>query len=250
MPARVPLVLLHAFPLTSAIYADQLAVLTDVADVHAPDLRGFGAAPLGDVPPSLDVLADDVVRLLDAAGADRAVLGGTSMGGYVALAALRRHPDRVAGLVLANTKASADQPAARDNRERIASVVESEGSVRVLHEELEPKLLGATTSATRPDLKTLVHDLVAAAPPASVAWAQRAMATRADSFDVLATSQVPVLVLSGAEDALMTADDARAMAGAALGATSVELAHVGHLGCLEAPQAWDAAVRGWLPTVG
>ena len=250
MTHNVPLVLLHAFPLTSAIYADQVTSLADVAEVLTPDLRGFGATALGDVPPSLDVLADDVVAALDASGVERAVVGGTSMGGYVALAVLRRHPERVSGLVLANTKASADQPAARDNRERIAAVVEAEGSVRVLHEELEPKLLGATTAAARPDLVVRVHDLVAAAAPATVAWAQRAMAARPDSFDVLAASQVPVLVVSGSEDALMTADDARAMTGAALGSTSVVLDRVGHLACLEAPQAWDAAVRSWLATVG
>ena len=152
--------------------------LADVADVLTPDLRGFGATALGDVPPSLDVLADDVVAALDAAGVERAVVGGTSMGGYVALAVLRRHPERVSGLLLANTKASADLPAARENRERIAAVVEAEGSVRVLHEELEPKLLGATTAVGRPDLVARVHDLLAAAAPATVAWAQRAMAAR------------------------------------------------------------------------
>ena len=238
--------LLHAFPLTSAIYVDQVTGLADVATVLTPDLRGFGSTPLGDVPASLDVLADDVVAALDAAGVERAVVGGTSMGGYVALAVLRRHPERVSGLVLANTKASADLPAARENRERIAALVETEDSVQVLHDELEPKLLGTTTAGARPDLVTRVHALVAEASPATVAWAQRAMADRPDSFDVLAASQVPVLVVSGSEDALMTVEDARAMAGAALGSTSVTIDGVGHLACLEAPDAFDEAVRRWL----
>ena len=118
------------------------------------------------------------------------------MGGYVALAVLRRHPDRVSGLVLANTKASADQPAARDNRERIASLVEAEGSVRVLHEELEPKLLGAATAAARPTWPRSCTAWWRRRPRPAVAWAQRAMAARPDSFEVLAGSQVPVLVYS------------------------------------------------------
>lgn len=243
------LVLLHAFPLTSHIYAEQHVGLEGVADVLAPDLRGFGSTPLGADAPSLEVLADDVVRLLDERGIDRAVIGGTSMGGYVALAVLRRRPDRVSGLVLANTKATADVPAARENRERIAALAEAEGSVRVLHEELEPKLLGATTVATRPDLVSLVHAQVASAAPAAVAWAQRAMAARLDSLSTLAGCEVPVLVVAGSEDALMTQEDARAMADAAPRSTLEVLTGVGHLGCLEAPDRWNVAVGALLAAV-
>jgi pimeloyl-ACP methyl ester carboxylesterase len=240
------LVLLHAFPLSSEIYAAQRGGLDDVADVVTPDFRGFGHEPLGGLRPSLDVLADDVARLLDDRGVDRAVIGGTSMGGYVALAVLRRHADRVSGLVLANTKASADAPVARGNRERIAALVESEGSVRVLHDELEPKLLGPTSRADRPAVVTGVHALVSAARPEGVAWAQRAMAGRLDSLGLLAGARVPVLVVAGEEDALMTLDDALAMAGAASDSRLVVLPGAGHLACLEVPDAFDLAVRGWL----
>src|SRR4051794_15742165 len=88
--------------------------------VITPDLRGFGGSPLGADEPSLDVAADDVAMLLDSLGLDRVVLGGLSMGGYVAMAFVRRHGDRVRALVLADTKAGADSPQVRANRERIA----------------------------------------------------------------------------------------------------------------------------------
>src|SRR4051812_200475 len=97
----VPLVLLHAFPLNSAMWLAQREGLSDFCRVISPDFRGFGGSPSGVDGPSLDVLADDIVRLLDTRELDRVVLGGLSMGGYVAMAFVRRYADRLLGLILA-----------------------------------------------------------------------------------------------------------------------------------------------------
>ena len=78
----VPLVLLHAFPLSSAMWLAQREALADEFRIITPDLRGFGGSPLGDDEPSLDAVADDVAAMLDGLGLDRVVLGGLSMGGY------------------------------------------------------------------------------------------------------------------------------------------------------------------------
>ncbi len=243
-------VLLHAFPLTSAIYAAQRRDLAEVADVVTPDLRGFGAAPLGTDAPDLDFLADDVARLLEERHVERAIVGGTSMGGYVAMAFVRRHPDRLAGLLLANTKAEADPPEAAANRLRIADLVERDGSVQVIHDEVEPKLLGATSRSSRPELVGHVRGLVAAADPGAVAWAQRAMARRVDSLATLAECETPALVIVGDEDELMPPASGPAMADALRDVHVVRLPGAGHLACLESPAAWSDATRALLARVG
>src|SRR5437763_4216827 len=112
----VPLVLLHAFPLNAAMWLAQREGLADTCRVVTPDFRGFGGSPLGLDEPSLDVCADDIVNWLDKHELDRVVLGGLSMGGYVAMAFVRRHRDRLRGLILADTKASGDPEAGRANR--------------------------------------------------------------------------------------------------------------------------------------
>src|SRR4051794_7291118 len=104
----VPVVLLHAFPLDAGMFAGIHGAVDGVRLV-TPGQRGFGGSPLRGDPaslgkPSLDIAADDLVRLLDTLALDRVVLGGVSMGGYVTMAFLRRHPDRVRALVLASTK--------------------------------------------------------------------------------------------------------------------------------------------------
>jgi len=122
-----PVVLLHAFPLSRVVFDDQARGLADRARVVLPDLRGFGESPTGDDEPSLDRMADDVAALLDRLGLERVVLGGLSMGGYVVMAFLRRHPERVSGVVLMDTKSGADPAAARENRLQVAEAVLEQG---------------------------------------------------------------------------------------------------------------------------
>ncbi|MCU1674863.1 MAG: hydrolase, alpha/beta fold family [Frankiales bacterium] len=240
-----PLVLLHAFPLSSAMWLAQREGLGHRCRVVTPDQRGFGGSDLGDDEPSLDHCADDLAQLLDRLALDRVVLGGLSMGGYVAMAFLRRHPERVAGLVLADTKAAADPGAARANRLRIADAVLADGS-DVLLEEVLPALLGSTTTTSRAGVVGRVRGLVQAAPPAAVAWAQRAMAARPDSFDTLRGFAGPALVVVGDQDVLSPVADGKAMADALPAGRLAVLQEAGHLTAVETPEAFTEQVAGFL----
>jgi pimeloyl-ACP methyl ester carboxylesterase len=240
------LVLLHAFPLSSAMWLEQRNELAASCRVITPDQRGFGGSPLGDDVPSLDTAADDIVELIDRLDLDRVVVGGLSMGGYVAMALLRRHPERIEALILADTKASADAEPAKANRERIAAAVESDENSTVLVDDVLAPLLGETTTSSRPLVSGRVRGLVQAAPAAAVAWAQRAMAGRPDSFETLQAFDRPALVIVGQEDVLAPPSDAEAMAAALPSGRLVVLPQAGHLTAVETPEAFNAQVAGFL----
>ena len=244
--AGLPVVLLHAFPLSAAMWVEQREALRGSYRVLAPDLRGFGASPAGDDEPSLDLLADDVAGLLDDRGIEQAVLAGLSMGGYVAMAFARRHPARLRGLVLADTKAGADPEPARANRERIAATLLAEGSPRVLLDEVAPGLLGETTRRERPDVVERVATMVRAASPTAAAWAQRAMAARPESYDTLRAVSVPTLVVVGEEDAISPPEEAERMVAALPDAALMRIEGAGHLSAVERPQAFTAALDAFL----
>jgi pimeloyl-ACP methyl ester carboxylesterase len=229
-------VLLHAFPVSSRMWEPVRAHLGEV-ELITPDF----SAPSGE-PPSLDVLADEVARLLDSRGISRAIVGGLSMGGYVTMAFLRRHAERAAAIVLADTKASADPEPARANRLRIASVLEAEGTVWVLVDEVLPTLTGRTTKASRPDVSRFVADLVSAIPPATAAWHSRAMAARPDSFSTLSRAQLPALVIMGEEDGLVPEEERESMLSALPAGRLVVLPKAGHLSAVETPAAFGSAV--------
>ncbi|ACY99425.1 MULTISPECIES: alpha/beta fold hydrolase [Thermomonospora] len=237
-----PLVLLHAFPLSSAMWLAQREGLGGRFRVITPDLRGFGGSMLGEQEPSVDVMADDVAHLLRRKGIDRAVIGGLSMGGYVAMALCRRHPDLVLGLILANTKASADTEQGRRNRLRQAERLEREGTSRVLVEEVLPLLVGPTTMRQRALVYGRVRGLVQAAPAAAAAWAQRAMAARPDSFETLRGVHAPALVITGTEDELSPQADARAMVEALPNAELQVIPRTGHLSAVEQPDLFNQIV--------
>lgn len=243
----LPVVLLHAFPLSSAMWLAQREGLAATCRVITPDLRGFGGSRLGEDEPSVDAMADDVAALLDQEGIDQAVVGGLSMGGYVTMAFCRRHPDRVLGVVLADTKAGPDPQPARDNRERIAQAVLS-GGTDVLLTDVLPALMGPTTKDRRAMVVGRVKGLVQSAPPGAVAWAQRAMAARPDSAATLAALKVPLLVIVGEEDELAPPAEAEAMVRAAPHGRLEVIPKAGHLSAVEQPEAFNAAVTEFLTT--
>ena len=241
--AGTPVVLLHAFPLSRAMFGAQLTGLADRARVIVPDLRGFGDSPgPGDEEPSVEVMADDVAALLDRIGVQTCVLGGLSMGGYVAMAMLRRHREQVAAVVLMDTKAGTDGDDARANREHAARAVLEDGPV-ALHPMLD-MLLGEKTRRDRPETVHQVKAWLDSARPDAAAWAQRAMAGRPSSFHTLQSSGVPGFVIVGQQDAVSPHEDAIAMAEAFSPQAPVYvIPGAGHLSAVENPAAVTGALR-------
>nr|WP_202447136.1 alpha/beta hydrolase [Streptomyces sp. SID5468] len=239
--------MLHALCLDSRMWRAQAAALRDRGHlVLTPGQRGFGGTPLGTDPPSLDLVADDVARLLDAHGVERAVLAGCSMGGYVAMAFLRRHRDRVRALALLSTRGTADPEETAAGRRRFAELVVDDTARGPLVAATTPSLLGPTTRAARPEVLAEVMAAARAASPAAVAWAQRAIAARPDAMAELRAFPRPAVVVAGEEDGLVGAEESGALAAALPGARLVTLPATGHLPPLEAPERTTAALAALL----
>jgi 3-oxoadipate enol-lactonase len=241
-------VLLHAFPLSRLMWRPQLDALQDRHRIVAPDLRGFGGSSGFAATPSVEQLADDAARLLDELKVSRAVVGGLSMGGYVAMAFARRHPDRLRGLILADTKAEADDEAARANRDRaIASAAPSTGAAFI--ETMLPRLVGATTLARRPEVVAEVRRIAGAQVAAGIVGALQALRDRPDARPGLDAIAVPTLVVVGSEDVLTPPTVARDLAKRIAGARLEEIEGAGHLANLEQPEQFTAVVRTFLDAV-
>lgn len=237
-----PLVLLHAFPLDSSMYDEVRPQLPADWETLTPDLPGFGVEPISKQPPGLDIIADFVVQLMNERSYGQVILGGTSMGGYIAMAFARRHPERLAGLALIDTKASADPEPAAAGRRAMAEQLVAEQTTGPLLDAVFPKLLGSTTAQSRTDVVERVRTLVERCDPEAAAWAQRAMAVRPDSFEALSALRVPATVVVGSEDQLVTAEDAERLAITLPDSTLVTIPDVGHLSPIEAPEAVASAL--------
>lgn len=242
MDSSTPVVFLHAFPLNAAMWEPQRGILGD-RTVLTPDFPGFGGRPVDT--PDLERFARTVVDHMDAAGIPRAVVVGLSMGGYVALRLHALLPDRVAALVLADTKAGSDDETGRAKRTDQAARVRKEG-VEWLAEALLPALLGESTREGRPDVVKTVREMAEKADPEGVARALEAMRGRPDSTPGLARIQVPVLALVGEEDTLTPPAEARKIAEGVPDGRLVVIPGAGHLSNLESPEAFNEALLSFL----
>jgi len=239
---RLPLVLLHAFPLDPRMWSAVAAMLPGDRPVVVPDLLGSRRHADGLPVPALEAAADDVAAQLTAAGISRAVVAGLSMGGYVALALLERHPELVAGLAVVDSKTTADPPEAAAHRLVRSARLESSGTPDEVLPDVDV-LVGVTTRATRPQVRDEVLGWVREQVPAGLAWQQRAMAARPDRTPVLAAFTGPVAVMVGDEDTVTPVDVAGRTAGAARDAVLVVIPGVGHLSAVEDPAAVAAALE-------
>jgi pimeloyl-ACP methyl ester carboxylesterase len=243
-----PVVLLHAFPMDSRMWLPQIEALSGY-QVIVPDLRGFGAArELAVEIAHMDLLADDVARLLDDRSLDRAVLCGLAMGGYVALAFARRHAGRLGGLVLCDTRAGTDSDEEIANRLGMAERVLEEG-VGFLPEAMLPRLLGQTSRAKRAELVERVTEIILDQDPRGIAGAQRGMAARHDSAPVLAQVSVPALVIVGSEDEIAGPEEGRTLATGLRDARLVQVESAGHLVNLERPEPVTEALLDFLAPI-
>jgi len=240
----LPVVLLHPLGLDASIWSEVVLRLAESGHpAIAIQQRGYGGRPLGSAEPSLDIAVEDLRADLEGMGIDRCVLVGISMGAYVALAFLRRHPGQVAGLGLLSARATADDDATRRGRVAFAE--------SVLHDDRRPAMLQAAAASLLgqpgdPGYPRRVARLLAdlsECPPATLAWSQLATAERRDEVGTLASCSVPVLVCRGEQDALVSADEAARAASSVARATRAEIPGAGHLLPIEAPERVAGLIR-------
>ncbi len=242
-------VLLHAFPLARTMWRPQVEALQGEYRVITPDLRGFGGSRGFADAPSVETMADDVAGLLDELKVPGpVVLGGLSMGGYVALAFARRHPARLRGLVLADTKADPDDAEGRANRDRLIAFAQN-NTARAVIDQMLPKLLGADTTARRPEVVEEVRAIASRQTVAGIVGALKGLRDRPDANPDLGAVAVPTLVLVGRDDTLTPPAKSEEMAARIPNARLVVLDGAGHLSNLEQPERFNAALRSFLQSL-
>lgn len=235
-----PLVLLHAFPLDRRMFDTALPGLAGHR-VVAIDLAGFGGSR-ATAAATVDEHADLVAKTLDALGIDRAAVLGVSMGGYVALALLARHPAKISTLVLVDSRAAADDDAARRGRAGSEETLRRVGP-RALAESLLPRLVGESAGETP---RTRVLDLAGDQDPEGIARAIGALRDRPDRTGLLATLAVPLHAIVGDEDVITPEREMRELVLRVRGATIDVVRGAGHLVPLEAPERFAELVRARL----
>ena len=238
-----PVVLLHAFPLSAEMWRPQLDRVPDGWRFIAPELSTL-PAEAGSRATSIDDFAAAVHALLDELAIDTAIVGGLSLGGYVALAMYRLEPERFSGIVLADTRPQADTRDGRRGREEMRQTLASRG-IGAIADQMLPRLLSLRARENE-RLVASVRRQIEAVPPAFADDALQAMMTRPDSTGLLPTIACPALVIVGAEDVVTPPNVASGMQARLSRSTLVTIPGAGHLSNVESPDEFSTALENFL----
>ncbi len=246
----LPIVFVHGFPLDHSMWVAQIGAFSTKYLVLVPDLRGFGESDVTSGTVTMERYADDIAELAETLGltSDGLVVCGLSMGGYIAFQFLRKYAGLLRGLVLCNTRATADPDEVRENRYRVATTVRQDGPNGLIQQML-PKLLAEQTRRNQPDCVDRLLTMVRRAAPEGIAAASLGMAERPDSSALLATVPCPPLVIAGEHDQLSPPAEMQAMASAIRGVRFEIIPGAGHMTPMENPDQFNAVLGAFLQSL-
>jgi pimeloyl-ACP methyl ester carboxylesterase len=243
----LPLVLVHAFPFSQAMWKSQMDVLAQDFRIITVDLRGHGESDAPFWRYTLEQFSDDLRGLLDHLGIDQAVLGGLSMGGYTLFAFYRKYAARVKGLILADTRAQADTEEGRLGRFAMAQVAYRQGAAAIADLML-PKILSPMSLQRRPELVQQIRTIIGRTEISGIVGDLMAMEERPDSIPMLKSIACPTLVIVGELDTGTPPADARVIAEGIKGARLEIIPGAAHMSNMEEPAAFNNTVRTFLGT--
>lgn len=242
--------LLHAFPFSSAMWSYQVEALESKYRVVAPDLPGFGQSPPMDDPgsASLSRWADLLAMLIVHLDLGRVHVVGHSMGGYLAMEFLRSHAELAASVVLADTRSKSDDSDVWQARTDQQTQIRAGDSLENLAKPLSERLL-SQDSLARPELVEYVRQLMVASHPDGWIAALEAMKNRSDSLGALKSLDLPTLVIVGERDRVTPLVEAHLMQSLVTDAELVEIAGAGHLPAIENPDVFDQVLIEFLDRI-
>ena len=244
----IPIVFIHGFPLNRMIWEAQWEGLADHARIIAPDFRGFGQSPMAEGTIEVSTYADDVREFLDTLGVNEpAIIVGLSMGGYVAMAYLRRYPEHVHSAGTCQYQSHRRHDRGQSGRDKNIGIAKEKGAAAIA-EGMLPKVLSPKTYANNPELVAQVKTIMESCSVPGIVGALEAMRDRPDSTGTLLEFSQPVLIVAGADDQLMSAADQENMNKAARNSVLVTVPDAGHLTPMEQPEAFNHAIKEFLRT--
>jgi len=238
------IIFLHGFPLNKSCWDDQVNYFKPSYSTHALDLRGHGKAPTPPGPWMIHHFADDLRNYMDSKKIEKAIICGVSMGGYIALQFTLMYPDRVAGLVLSDTRADADSNEVKDKRYETLKSLHT--NFPDFAEKFSKSVLGETSLRDNPDLQKKIEGIILENKPGCLAYAVGAMASRRDSFPHLSQIRCPSLVLAGTEDRITPPEVNELMSRKIPNSSFFKIDRAAHLPNLEQPQIFNQHLMQFL----
>ncbi len=241
----LPVVFVHGFPFSHAMWQPQIEALRNMYHTLAYDIRGHGKTEAGDGQYTIELFVDDLIEVLDDRKIGKAVFVGLSMGGYIVLRLHERQPERFKGLVLCDTRSDADTDEAKIKRAGSIVAVKRDG-VKAFSQNFVKSVFAAETFEKKQVTVKFIQSIIENNPPLGVAGTLLALASRKDTTQSLGSISVPTMILVGEHDALTPVASAEALKQRIRGSELHVIPHAAHMSNLENPEVFNARLIEFL----
>lgn len=243
-----PIILIHGFCENNHLWDEIAPTLAKKHCVMRAEMPGFGTSVLdGEVGKvSLEIMAEQLYFTLTEEGIDKCILIGHSMGGYLTLAFAEKYPNMVDGFGLFHSTAYSDTDEKKEDRLKQAEFVKNNGTSAFV-KTIVPGLFAGSQDRTTLVESTLERTRKSA--PESIINALHAMRNRPERLEVLKNAQVPVLLIAGAEDAVIPAEKISYQSSLPARCQFTLLSKSGHMGMVEEPEEAIKAIETFVGIV-
>ncbi|MBA3664927.1 MAG: alpha/beta fold hydrolase [Bacteroidetes bacterium] len=243
-----PVIFIHGFPFNKNIWSLQLELLKSNYRVIAYDIRGHGRSGSGDSPLSIDLFVDDLLHFIDGLELDKVLVCGLSLGGYIALNAIQKYPERFNALILCSTQCPADSEKVREGREKKAELVVNKG-IEAYADESIRSLFAPTSFTARKEEVRSVRKMIVNNTPSFIQKGLVALAERKETCSTLSSIPVPVLILVGKDDTITPPSEAEYLNYNIRGSEMHVLPYAGHLANLENTHEFNDKLKKFIDRV-
>jgi 3-oxoadipate enol-lactonase len=245
---NIPVVFLHGFPFDKSMWAEQLEFLKSSYRVIALDIRGYGKSIDEESEFSIEMFGDDLISFMDALYIEKAIICGLSMGGYIALNAHQRYPERFEALVLCDTQCIADPAEIKEKRLNAILDIEADG-IEKFNESLIQNLFHKESLTNKKSVVKNLSIVVNSNSPQVISQGLIALANRSETCSSLSSVNIPTLIICGREDTLTPLSESEKMYKSIKGSTLRVIDDAGHVSNLEQPKVFNQYLKEFLATL-
>ena len=242
------IIFIHGFPLNKSMWNKQVDALKTKYRVISYDIRGHGDSECGTEHFSIDLFVSDLIKLMDILKIEKASLCGLSMGGYIALNAIEKYPERFEALVLSDTHCIADPPHVRQKRLETIDTIKATGLEKYVEDSLS-NLFAPESFITKKEEVQAVREMILNTSEQSLTRTLLALFLREETCNKMADIDVPVLFIVGQEDKITPPEAAMYMQDRTKNSSMHVIDHAGHLSNLEQPDEFNKQLKSFFTKV-
>jgi pimeloyl-ACP methyl ester carboxylesterase len=244
----IPIIFLHGYPFDKTMWQGQLDFLKSSYRLIPCDIRGFGKSTDEESSLSIDLFADDLIEFMDELSIDKAIICGLSMGGFIALNAMKRFPDRFEALILCDTQCIADTAEVKEKRYKTINEIEADG-VADFNEGFIKSVFHKDSITNKKELVEQLRSVVFANSEHVIIQGLIALAERSETCSTLNEITIPTLIICGREDEVTPLAQSELMNKAIEGSILCVIDNAGHVSNLEQPEEFNIHLHDFLTTL-